>query len=208
MTLERIVGVLLVAGVRQSYWRSASDRPRSPWAALVLIVASLGAAGCTAGPAALTSSPASPTRLPAVDATGFAAAACTANAEMFLSWGNPDTGVKSAAWKAFESAVQAKDPARIDAAAAAVLLHLDAARVANDSGATWAPGAAATAEFTVVLVGLENYIVTVQEARGESTVAAQAAKDMEAVGPHLQAYWQMLQQMMLAKAIPMTKLPC
>jgi len=31
---------------------------------------------------------------------------------------------------------------------------------------------------------------------------------MEAVWPHLLSYWQMLQQMMVAKAIPMTKLPC
>ena len=153
-------------------------------------------------------SPASPTPLPAADAADFAAAVCTVNSEISLSWGNPDTGAKSVAWKRFESAVQAKDPALIDAAAAAVLLHLDAARAANDRGSTWVPGSAATAELAGVLVGLEKYVVTVQEAQGESTVAAQAAKDMEAVWPHLQAYWQVLQKMMVAKAIPLTQLPC
>jgi hypothetical protein len=208
MTPERILGVFWGAGGRQSSRGPASGRAHSPWTPVVLTAAILVAAACTAGPVAPTSSPASPTPLPAVDAAGFAAAACTANSEMGLSWGNPDTGEKSVAWKAFESAVQAKDPAQIDKAAAPVLLHLDAARAANDRGATWVPGAAASAELTVVLGGLEKYIVTVREAHGESTVAAQAAKDMEAVWPHLQAYWQMLQTMMLAKAIPMTQLPC
>jgi len=175
---------------------------------LVLAAVLLVAGACSAGPAAPVSSPASPTPIPAVDAAGFAAATCTANNEMSLGFGNPDADVKSVAWKAFESAVQAKDPAQIDPSAAAVLLHLEAARVANTRGATWGPGAPANAEFTVVLVGLEKYIVTVREARGEPAVAAQAAKDMEAVWPHLLSYWQMLQQMMVAKAIPMTKLPC
>jgi hypothetical protein len=127
---------------------------------------------------------------------------------MFLAWGNPDTGVKSAAWKAFESAVEAKDGARIDAAAAALRLHLQAARAANDRGATWAPGAAAAAELTVMLVGVEKYIDTVQKARGEPAAVAQATKDIEAVWPHLQTYWQMLLEMMKAKAIPITQVPC
>lgn len=127
---------------------------------------------------------------------------------MFLAWGNPDTGIESAAWKAFESAVEARDPAQIDAAAGALRLHLEAARAANDRGATWAPGAAAAAELTVVLVGVEKYIDTVQKARGEPAVVARADKDIEVVWPHLQAYWQMLLQMMTAKAIPTTQVPC
>ncbi len=180
------------------------DRSRLLAAAAMIVVA----AACTAGPVAPTSSPASPTPPPAVDAAGFAAATCTANSELSLGWGNTDSGVKSVAWKAFDSAVQAKDPAQIDKAAAPVLLHLDAALAANDRGATWVPGAAASAEFKVVLGGFEKYIVTVRDAHGESTVAAQAAKEMEAVRPHLQAYYQMLLQMMVAKTIPITQIPC
>jgi hypothetical protein len=59
-----------------------------------------------------------------------------------------------------------------------------------------------------MLVGVEKYIDTVQKARGEPAVVAQADKDIEVVWPHLQAYWQMLLEMMKAKAIPITQLPC
>lgn len=208
MTLEQILGVLRSAGGRHTTRGHASDRARSGWTPVVLAAVILVAAACTAGPATPTSSPGSPAPLAAVDAAGFAAAVCVANSELFLIWGNPDSGVKSVAWTAFDSAVRAKDPAQIDKAAAPILLHLGAARAANDRGATWVPGAAASAEFAVVLGGLQTYIVTVRDAHGDSTVAAQAAKDMGTVSPHLQAYWQMLQEMMVAKAIPITKLPC
>jgi len=206
MTLERILGVFWGAIGRQSPRGPASGRAHSSWTPVVLTAVIVVAAACTAGPVATTSSPASPTPLPAVDAAGFAAAACTANSELGLGWGG-DAG-KSVAWMAFDSAVQARDAAQIDKAAAPVLLHLDAARAANDRGATWVPGAAASAELTVVLDGLEKYIVTVREAHGDSTVTAQAAKDMEPVLPHLQAYLGMLLEMMRAKAIPITQIPC
>jgi len=175
---------------------------------VLLTAVTLVAAACTAGPGAPTSSPASLTPQPAADAAGFAAATCTANDEMTLVWGNPDSGAKSVAWKAFESAIQAKDSAQIDSAAAAILLHIDAARAANDRGATWAPGAAASAELTVVLDGFQKYVVTVRDAHGDPTVTSRAAEDLRAVMQRLQAYWQMLQTMIVAKAIPLTQLPC
>ncbi len=174
-------------------------------AALVVLV---GCSSATPSPSAQISSSSSPSPVAVVDAAGFATATCTANEELNLAFGNPDANVKSAAWKAFDAAVAAKDPTQIDAAAAAVLLHLEAARAANARGATWAPGTPANAEFTVVLAGLEKYIVTVQEARGEPGVEGQAAKDMGAVWPHLLAYYQMLQQLMVAKTITLTQLPC
>lgn len=214
MTLEELPRMLPVDGMWQSHWDSARGRARRGSALLVLSAALLVTAACTAGPAAptpnpasSTSRPASPTPLAPADAAGYAAAACTANGEMFLGWGNPDTGVASEAWKAFESAVQTKDAAKIDAAAA-ILPHLEAARVANDRGATWAPGAAASAELRVVLAGLVKYIVTVREARGEPGVVAQAVKDRDVAGSHLQPYWQMLLEMMKAKSIPITQVPC
>ena len=211
MTLERVPGMPLVDGVRQPRWRSARDGARPGSAILFMATVLFIASACTAGPAAPTSSPASPTSptsLAPADAAGFGAAACTANAEMFIAWGNPDTGVASVAWKAFESAVQTKDKTQIDAAAAAILPHLDAAIVANDRGATWAPGAAASAELKIVLAGLVKYVVTVRDARGEPGVVAQAVKDRDAAGSHLQPYWQMLLEMMKAKTIPITQVPC
>ena len=174
----------------------------------VALVVLVGCSSSTSSPSAQASSMASPSPIAVVDAAGFATATCTANQELNLAFGNTDANVKSAAWKAFDSAVAAKDPAQIDATAGAVLLHLEAAGVANARGATWAPGTPANAEFTVVLAGMEKYIVTVEQARGEPGVAVQAAKDMGAVWPHLLSYYQMLQQMMVAKSIPLAQLPC
>jgi hypothetical protein len=208
MTLEQDPGIDPVDGPRQPPWRAARGRARPRWALLVLSALILVVSACTAAPAAPTSTLAPPTPLASADAAGFGAAACTANAEMFVAWGNPDTGVASTAWKAFESAAQTKDAAQIDAAAAVVLRHLEAARVANDHGATWAPGAAASAELSIVLAGLVKYVVTVRDARGEPGVVAKAVKDRDAAGSHLQPYWQMLLEMMKAKAIPITQVPC
>ena len=208
MTPERTPGRRFVDGVRRSRSRSAAGRARRRSALLVLTAVILGAAACTTGPAAPTSSPPSPTPLAPADAAGFAAAVCTANSEMFIAFGNPESGIDSVAWKAFETAVQARDPAQIDAAAAVILPHLEAARAANDRGATWAPGAAASAENSIVLAALTKYLVTVRDARGEPGVVAQAAKDLEATWPHLGSYWQMLTEMMKSKAIPITQLPC
>ena len=208
MTFEPVPGLPLVDVLRQTRERSAIGRGRRRSALLVLSAVLLVAAACTAGPAAPASNPASATPRAPADAAGFGTAACTANAEMFVAWGNPDTGVASVAWKAFESAVQTKDAAQIDAAAAAILPHLEAARIANDRGATWVPGAAASAEFAIVLAGLMKYVVTVRDARGEPGVVAQAVKDRDAAGSHLQPYWQMLLEMMQAKSIPITQIPC
>jgi hypothetical protein len=208
MTLERTLGRRLLDGVRPSFRCSAASRARRRSAVLVLTAVVLVAAACTTGPAVPTSSPASPTPLAAADAAGFAAAVCMANSEMLIGFGNPESGISSVAWKAFETAVQARDPARIDAAAAAILPHFEAARAANDRGATWAPGAAASAENSIVLAQLTKYLVTVRDARGEPGVVAQAAKDLEATWPHLLTYWQMLLEMMKSKAIPITQLPC
>ena len=208
MTPERTPGRRFVDGVRRSRSRSAASRARRWSALLVLTAVILGAAACTTGPAAPTSSPPSPTPLAPADAAGFAAAVCTANSEMLIGFGNPESGIDSVAWKAFETAVQARDPAQIDAAAAVVLPHLEAARAANDRAATWAPGAAASAENSIVIAALTKYLVTVRDARGEPGVVAQAAKDLEATWPHLMTYWQMLTEMMKSKAIPITQLPC
>lgn len=208
MTLERNLGRRFADGARRSRWRPAAGRARIRSAHLVLTAVMLVAAACTTGPAAPTSSPASPTPFAPADAAGFAAAVCTANSEMFIGFGNPESGIDSVAWKAFETAVQARDPAQIDAAAAVVLPHLEAARAAKDRGATWAPGAAASAENSIVLAALTKYLVTVRDARGEPGVVAQAAKDLEATWPHLMTYWQMLTEMMKSKAIPITQLPC
>ena len=208
MTLEPVPGLPLGDAVRQARSRSAIGRGRRRSALLVLSAVLLVAAACTAGPAAPASNPASATPRAPADAAGFGTAACTANAEMFIAWGNPDTGVASVAWKAFESAVQTKAAAQIDAAAAAILPHLEAARIANDRGATWVPGAAASTEFAIVLAGLMKYVVTVRDARGEPGVVAQAVKDRDAAGSHLQPYWQMLLEMMKAKSIPITQIPC
>ena len=208
MTFEPVPGLPLVDVLRQTRERSAIGRGRRRSALLVLSAVLLVATACTAGPAAPASNPASATPRAPADAAGFGAAACTANAEMFVAWGNPDTGVASVAWKAFESAVQTKAAAQIDAAAAAILPHLEAARIANDRGATWVPGAAASTEFAIVLAGLMKYVVTVRDARGEPGVVAQAVKDRDAAGSHLQPYWQMLLEMMKAKSIPITQIPC
>jgi len=208
MTFEPVPGLPLVDVLRQTRERSAIGRGRRRSALLVLSAVLLVAAACTAGPAAPASNPASATPRAPADAAGFGTAACTANAEMFIAWGNPDTGVASVAWKAFESAVQTKAAAQIDAAAAAILPHLEAARIANDRGATWVPGAAASTEFAIVLAGLMKYVVTVRDARGEPGVVAQAVKDRDAAGSHLQPYWQMLLEMMKAKSIPITQIPC
>ena len=208
MTLERTLGRRFVGGVRRSRSRSAAGRARRRSALLVLTAVILGAAACSTVPAIQTSSPASPTPLAPADAAGFAAAVCTANSEMFIAFGNPESGIDSVAWKTFETAVQARDPAQIDAAAAVILPHLEAARAANDRAATWAPGAAASAENAVVLEALTRQVITVRDARGEPGVVAQAAKDLEATWPHLIAYWQMLTEMMKSKSIPITQLPC
>lgn len=208
MTLEQVPGPPLVDAVRQTPGCSAVGRGRRRLGLLVLSAVLPVAAACTAGPAAPASNPASATPRAPADAAGFGAAACTANAELFVAWGNPDTGVASVAWKAFEFAVQTPDAAQIDAAAAAILPHLEAARVANDRGATWAPGAEASAELTIVLAGLVKYIVTVRDARGEPGVVAQSIKDRDAAGSHLQPYWRLLLEMMKAKTIPITQIPC
>ncbi len=174
-------------------------------AALVVLE---GCNSSTLSPSTEASSTASPSPVAIVDAAGFATATCSANDELNLAFGNTDANVKSAAWKAFDSAVAAKDPTQIDATAGAVLSHLEAARVANARGATWTPGTPANAELAVVLVGMEKYIVAVQQARGEPGVEVQAAKDMGAIWPHLQSYYGMLLKMMAAKTIPLTQLPC
>ena len=53
-----------------------------------------------------------------------------------------------------------------------------------------------------------KYIVTVWDARGEPGVVAQAVKDWDAAGSHLQPHWQMLLEMMKVKTIPITWVPC
>ena len=136
------------------------------------------------------------------------AATCTAGIEFSLGFGNADANTYSVAWTALATAVAAKDPGQIDTAAAAVLVHLDAARVATARGATWPTGAPANAELLIVLSGLETYVRTVQTAHGDATVSAQAATAMEAVWPHCLAYLRLLQQLMVAKTIPLTQLPC
>lgn len=113
-------------------------------AALVVVV---GCSSSMPSPSAQASNLAFPSPIAVVDAAGFATATCTANQKLNLAFGNPDANVKSAAWKAFDSAVVAKDTAQIDATAGEVLLHLEAARVANARGATWAPGTTANAEM-------------------------------------------------------------
>jgi hypothetical protein len=76
-----------------------------------------------------------------VDAAGFAAATCTANSELSAGFGSPDSGAKSVAWTALDAAVASRDATQIDTTAAAVLVHLEAARVAAVQGAIWTTGA-------------------------------------------------------------------
>lgn len=171
---ERIVSLRSGAATRPA-GRSLSSQGKPCLQSIFLLAGVIVAiAACAPGPAAPRSATASPSPLPVADAAGFANATCIANKELGLGFGNPDSNVKSVAWKAFDAATAAKNPTQLAAAADAVLVHLEAARVANDQGATWAPGATASADFAIVLVGLEKYIVTVREARGEPVATAQA----------------------------------
>jgi hypothetical protein len=147
--------------------------------------------------------------LPPADAVSFAAATCTAIDELFLAWGNPDTANKSDAWKSFESAVERHDTALLDSAAGAILAHLAAARAANAHGATWTPGAAANAEFEVVLAGLVTQVTTVRDSRGDPSIAAKAAETMQSTNwPRLLTYFEKLRPLVESHAVALPSLPC
>jgi hypothetical protein len=158
--------------------------------------------GCSTTPAASSAS------LPPLDGKGFAAATCLAIDELFLAVGNPDTGSKSAAWQSFEAAIERHDTALLDSASAEILTHLAAARAANDRGATFPPGTAANAEFGAVLVGLEQQVATVRDARGAPDVAERAATEMQAIWPRFLTYLQRMRELIQSGAVVMPNVPC
>jgi predicted small lipoprotein YifL len=189
---------------------SHPTRGRRALARAAMLAASVlfSLAGCGAAAPATRSTPPSPAAPPVADAATFAKAACEGNRELSDGFGNPDSNAKSVAWKAFDTAAAGHDGAQIDAAADAVVKHLEAARAANARAAMWPSGAAASAEFEIILVGLEQYIGSVRQARGEPAAAAQAQQELGKAWPHLLNYWQDLQQLAATGAIPMTQLPC
>jgi hypothetical protein len=173
-----------------------------PWVLAAVLVSAL--AGCGSGAASPSQSPSPP---PAT-AADFSNAACTALGEFSLAWGNPDTNIKSDAWKKFDAAIKQKDAGQLEVAATEILAHLEAARTANARGSTWAPGAAASTELEAVLVALETEVTTVRAARGDPGVAAQAETTMQATWPHFLTYLQKVQALIQSKAFATPTVPC
>ena len=166
-----------------------------------LLLLSLVLAACAGGPP-------STAPLPPADAAEYAATLCTATDELFLAIGNPDAGVPSASWKAFEDAIEAGDVAALDRAGTTVLAHLDAARTANARGATFPPGTAANAELEALLVAVDTYVRAVLEARGDKAVASAAEA---AAGPAWERHWPgwlSALQALGAAGVPIANLPC
>jgi hypothetical protein len=163
----------------------------------------VAAAGCSAAGSATPSPMPSPSPTPpvAIDATAYVDAWCLALGRLMLGFGNPDTDAKSRAWKDFERAVEQRDAASLDARAATVLAHLEAARVANARTMGFAPGLPASVEFEAVLVGLESKVTTIRAARGDPVIVAQADASMQAVWPRFLTHLQVLNALADAKTI-------
>jgi hypothetical protein len=119
--------------------------------------------------------PSSGSPAPSIGPDEFVAAVCTAVDELFTAVGNPDTGDMSDLGRSFEAAIVAGDLPAVDAAAAAMLEHLDAARAATERAGGFGPAAAAMDRFLAFLAFAVAGVEAGRDAAPEGLDSARAA---------------------------------
>jgi hypothetical protein len=127
----RWLGAIVTAGMMLAGCSSAlpsRDVPAAPPSPAASVVATDTPVACPPPVADSSPSPAEPGVWPGPNPpAGLSSAIEAETAELVAAIGNPDTGSRSPAWDAFESALTGGDPATIRASAETVIGHLRAA---------------------------------------------------------------------------------
>lgn len=131
---------------------------RRPLSAVVLVLISLGGAGCGTGASGATPDPTATPAPTALSFEGYETAFCAGFTSLIRAVGNPDAGTPSILSKSLDAAVTAGDGAAAERVGATITNELELGRQQAALAGGWQPGKATTVALDHVLVAFETAV--------------------------------------------------